>query len=173
MTRSDIRHRLFLSDIQLNVSVPYKAEAGIEEGEVQCGYARVVDVLPNRVTRTTVNDGPVLIDHAVGERFQVAQMVSTKLHGCPVACEARYRIEILQRQAPNGGPIMVANDADVGRDGTHDLDALTGVGPIANNIADRPDIIDFAATSDSTRSRAGMFACTSEMMRMRMSPPSS
>ena len=123
--------------------------------EAELGEQRVEDVLPDRVARAGVVEADAAASSPRAAAPQVVEVVRRDDLPRPAGGERRAARELLERQLAGHREVVVAGEADA-QCSRGQRDAGVGVGAVADEVAEAPDLVGAArrAASSSTASKA-------------------
>ncbi len=123
-----------------HMGVADQAAGRVEVGEVVHGRRQVEDVLPDGVARAGVGQGEGRRHMQRWQGFQVLAVVGRQHPSRPVDHHACFGIELLSVKLAQHGPVVIAGQGQR-LQRPQPLDALVGLRPIADQIAQKPDAV--------------------------------
>lgn len=129
----------------IGVNAAYKGEVGVSDEAVACmqmleagqGRGLCDEIFPNGVSGSAVDDGEVLFHDCQGEAVQVIGVVCGEVRLSPLSRCFGVGVEVPGVDLADGGPVVVAGYGDV-IVLSQEVDNLTGVGPVADDVSERP-----------------------------------
>jgi hypothetical protein len=136
--------------------VPHQAERRVEGLEVEIGRALIEDVFPDRLARAAVRQRVIPHGDTGGKRPQESLVVRGEHLTGPEGDIARVAGEPAERHAAQRRLVVVSHQAEQVGQGANPLDALVGVGAVADQVAEAPDRVDRAGIGHHGVERRGV-----------------
>ena len=124
----------------------HEAVRGLQMLQASKGGGLGDQILPDGVSGGAVGEGENVSHEGQGEAFQVIDMILRQLKSSPVGCGARIGIEVPSIYLSDGGPIVIARNGYVVML-AEEVDHLAGIGAVADDVTEAPDLIYGAAVT--------------------------